>query len=415
MCLNLKFIHLPINIIVSGKPGEVYLQEMNSDLNHDNSFVDTSAVPDDVFTRIDNDFYSVVKLLAGVVVSNILQIQMINSARKLLNIPDVFAFFQVESEETDAIKAECCFQSKTGRYVVKSGIQSDLSNLIMLLKQKLKNEQEQLLNENNDIQYRYITDEFLDKHPLLKSLIKWYQQNDSGVNHKENAFLTSFVDNSVYNLTQSSNHYRYTESIKKFAICLYILGGKQCYEFIRLNLPGTIPNMTTVVDLINKSDMALTEADFKFESLQQYSSGFAFCSEDTTGVIRKVEYDSSTNSFIGFATPIIDGIPSAQCYRANTFDDLETFYNTKESAKLLNVHMIQSISTENDPTNFPKPFMLSAYGVNNKFTAMDILRRWMYIFENCLDKGVRVIGFSTGKLCLFCVFLKIFSIVNRCG
>jgi hypothetical protein len=161
--------------------------------------------------------------------------------------------------------------------------------------------------------------------------------------------------------------------------------------------------------------MALTEAEFKFESLQQYSSGFAFCSEDTTGVIRKLEYDSPTNSFIGFATPIIDGIPLAQHYRADTFDDLEMFYNTKETAKLLNVHMLQGISTENDPTNFPKPFLLSAYGVNNKFTSMDILRRWMYIFENCLDKGVRVIGFSTGTFYLFYVFLKCFSFVNRCG
>ncbi|CAF4757347.1 unnamed protein product, partial [Rotaria magnacalcarata] len=54
-----------------------------------------------------------------------------------------------------------------------------------------------------------------------------------------------------------------------------------------------------------------------------------------------------------------------------------------------------SISTEDDPTNFPKPFLLSAYGVDNTFTAIDILRRWMYIFESCLDKGVRIVGFST--------------------
>ncbi|CAF2091322.1 unnamed protein product [Rotaria magnacalcarata] len=57
--------------------------------------------------------------------------------------------------------------------------------------------------------------------------------------------------------------------------------------------------------------------------------------------------------------------------------------------------MFQSILTEDGPTNFPKPFLLSAYGVDNTFTAIDILRRWMYIFESCLDKGVRIVGFST--------------------
>jgi hypothetical protein len=58
----------------------------------------------------------------------------------------------------------------------------------------------------------------------------------------------------------------------------------------------------------------------------------------------------------------------------------KNFYNTNETTGLLNVHMPQSISTENDPTNFPNPFLLSAYGVNNKFTSINILRRWIYIW-----------------------------------
>jgi hypothetical protein len=160
--------------------------------------------------------------------------------------------------------------------------------------------------------------------------------------------------------------------------------------------------------------MALTEAEFRFESLQQFHSGFAFCSEDTTGVIRKVEYDSSTNSFIGFSTLLADGVPIRQPYQTDSFEDLKMIYNTNETAGLLNVHMLQSLSAENDPTNFPKPFLLSTYDVNNKFTSIDILHRWIYIFENCLNKGVRIIGFSTGSFYLFCVFQKYFSVVNRC-
>ncbi|CAF3347145.1 unnamed protein product [Rotaria sp. Silwood2] len=362
-------------------------------LDKESSLIDTSVLPSDIFTRVDNDFYSIVKVLAGDSVFNILRIQLINSARKLLCSPDVFAFFQLESEETDKIKAESCFKSKTGQYVVKPGIQTSLLYLIKLLKQKFK--EESALNENNETRDKYISNEFIDKHPLLKSLIKWYQQNDSEDYNNANKFLTMFIDNVVFNLTQSSNNFRYTESIKKFAICLYILGGKQCYEFVRLNMPGSVPHLSTLGDLINKSNMTLTEAEFKFDSLQKFKSGFGFCSEDTTGVIPKVEYDSSTNSFIGFTTPNIDGIPLMKHYQADTFDDFKTIYNTNETAPLLNIHMFQSISTEDDPRNFPKPILLSAYGVDNKFTALDILRRWIYIFERCLDKDVRIIGFST--------------------
>ncbi|CAF1534009.1 unnamed protein product, partial [Adineta steineri] len=367
---------------------------MNSQ-NNDNSTIDTSVLPNDIFTRVGDDFFSIVQLLAGDAVRDILQIQLINSATKLLNIENVFAFFQIESDETDIIKAESCFKSKTGEYIVKPGIQTNLSNFVKLLKHKLIEEQ-LIQNENNETQQKYITDDFINKHPLLKSLIKYYQENDSNNNNNnKNGFLISFIDNLLFNLTRSSNHFRYTESIKNFAVCLYILGGKQAYNFIRLNLFGSIPNLPMICDLINKSDMRLTEAEFRFESLQQFQSHFGFCSEDTTGVIRKAEYDVATNSFIGFATPIINGVPVPKYYQPHTFNDFKTIFNTNEVAPLLNVHVFQSVPTEDNAINIPKPFVLSAYGVNNKFSTMDILRRWIYIFESCLDKGVRVIGFST--------------------
>ncbi|CAF1527951.1 unnamed protein product, partial [Rotaria sp. Silwood1] len=91
-------------------------------------------------------------------------------------------------------------------------------------------------------------------------------------------------------------------------------------------MPGNIPHLSTLDGLINKSNMTLTEAEFKFDSLQKFQSGFGFCSEDTTGVIPKVEYDSSTNSFIGFTTPIVDGIPLMKHYQADTFDDFKIIY-----------------------------------------------------------------------------------------
>jgi len=373
---------------------------MNLSPQDDDLLINKFDLPDDIFTRIDDEFYSFVKLVAGDCIFNILRIQLINSATKLLNTADVFGFFQVESTETDDLKAACCLKSKTGQYIIKPGIQTDLKILVTLLKQKLQQQQQQklVLHENKQTDENFISIDFINKYPLLKSLIKWYKQNDMGDNDKPTEFLTSFIDNLVHNLTQSSNNYRYTDKVKNFAICLYILGGKQSYEFVRLNLPGSLPNLTTVNDLINQSNITLTEAEFRFDSLQQFRTGYGFCSEDATGVIRKVEYDSATNSFIGFTTPVNDGVPLIKHFQADKFEDLKMIYDTNEPARLLNVHMFQSISTENSTAAFPKPLILSAYGICNKFTAIDVLRRWLYIFENCFEKGIRVIGFSTGKL-----------------
>ena len=359
--------------------------------------LDVTVLPKDIFERIDHKFYDVVKSIAGDSLAKILKIQLINSVGKLLNTPDVFAFFQYDSEETDTIKVESCFKSKTGQFIVKPGIQRSLSYFINLLNKALKQKQEPASNEKTESYSTYITDEFLDKHPLLKLLIKWYRLNDLNYVKQTNRFLGSFIDNLINNYTQSSYNFRHSESIKSFAMCLYVLGGKQTYGFIRLNFYGSILNLTTLGGLIKNSDSAISEVEFKFGTLRQCHSQFGFCSEDTTGIIRKVEYNSKTNSFVGFATPIDHGIPLPKFYQADAFNELKRIYETNEIASLLNVHMFQSIPTEDNAPRTPRPLLLSAYGVDNNITPINVLNRWMYIFQQCLDQNVRIIGFSTGK------------------
>ncbi|CAF1479136.1 unnamed protein product [Didymodactylos carnosus] len=41
------------------------------------------------------------------------------------------------------------------------------------------------------------------------------------------------------------------------------------------------------------------------------------------------------------------------------------------------------------------PVILAAYGTDSKFTAIDIFRRWIHIYEQCSAKQIRIIGFST--------------------
>ncbi|CAF2042308.1 unnamed protein product, partial [Rotaria magnacalcarata] len=130
---------------------------------------------------------------------------------------------------------------------------------------------------------------------------------------------------------------RYDDKLKSFAICLYILGGKTTYEFVWLNLPGSLPNLTTIHSLIQNNDDNVTEGKFRFNKMAKYLNSFgvqhAYCAED-------------------------------------------------------------SIPPPNQ-TVVPPSFVLAGYGTSSKYTSLDILRRWLFIHKNSIEQNVRILGFST--------------------
>ncbi|CAF4892834.1 unnamed protein product [Rotaria sp. Silwood1] len=244
--------------------------------------------------------------------------------------------------------------------------------------------------------------DFINKHPLLQKLITWYQQvgTENKDNENKHGFLKHFIDTIANNFTKSSNNLPYSDTIKNFALSLYILGGKLTYEFIRLNLPGSLPSLTMLNTLISNLNSKISEAEFRFDQLQKhfddYNVQYAFGSEDTTGIIKKIKYDSTTNTFNGFPTPPDHGVPIKEYYQTNSFDTLKLGFNSIDKSSLLNVHMIQPVQSINQSI-IPSPFLLSAYGIDNTATANDILQRWWYIFNQCLQRNIRIIGFSTGE------------------
>ena len=63
-----------------------------------------------------------------------------------------------------------------------------------------------------------------------------------------------------------------------------------------------------------------------------------------------------------------------------------------DKSTLLNVHMVQPIMSIDKSS---APFLLSTYGTNSKYTSLDIIRRWIWIFDQCREKDIRILGFST--------------------
>ncbi len=115
-----------------------------------------------------------------------------------------------------------------------------------------------------------------------------------------------------------------------------------------------------------------------------------------TGVVRRIKYDTHTNSFIGFSTPLSGGIPSPCHFKTDSISELKLWMDKNEKAPLLNIHCVQAIPPPNQ-TVAPPSFVLVGYGTSSKYTSLDILRRWLFIHKNSVKQHVRILGFSTGK------------------
>ncbi|CAF4647106.1 unnamed protein product, partial [Didymodactylos carnosus] len=171
-----------------------------------------------------DEFYKFIQSVVGEPLHDILKIQLIDSTQSFLDTKDIFEICKYDSPDLFEIKTKSCFKIN-GEYVVKVGIKNSLTYLTALLKKN----QEELINNNNN-SHRQISYELLNKNPLLRSLINWYEENENtNLNNNSDSkqsFLSSFIDNITNNLSRSKRNYQYNESVKRFALLLYILGGK---------------------------------------------------------------------------------------------------------------------------------------------------------------------------------------------
>ncbi|CAF4531642.1 unnamed protein product, partial [Rotaria socialis] len=140
----------------------------------------------------------------------------------------------------------------------------------------------------------------------------------------------------------------------------------------------------------------IEEGIFRYNILQnhQKSVGYdiAVCSEDANAVIKKVSYNSTTNKFSGFPISLKHGIPCSRQFETDSFDELKSCFENKDKTYYLNVHMVKPLIASNP---YSSPLLLVAYGINNNFKAIDVLNRWIWMFENARQSNVRIVAFAT--------------------
>ena len=93
-----------------------------------------------------------------------------------------------------------------------------------------------------------------------------------------------------------------------------------------------------------------------------------------TGVIKKIKYCASTNSFVGFATKFSNAIPIPEYYKTDSYEQLKVWFANVKKSNLLNIYMFQPLPSPGKLTS-ASPFLISAFGVDGTTSSIDIIYR----------------------------------------
>jgi len=366
-----------------------------------------SSTPQNILDLQGADFFAYVGRHCGADIVKYFELLGVRSVYSLMKIDDIFSPLQEDYLELADIKKKLTFSRPDGTCIIKVGVQHDINILFENLQANNKNMTTDLTIENDII----LPSEVIQKYPFLKRLINFFVTSFNNIHSTDEPFLHHFLENLFSNLPLVKSRYRYNELIINFALCLYILSGRNAYDFLRLNMHGALPNITTIQTKLANEGFHALEGEFRYDDMIKYlnkiDSKFAFCAEDCTSAVRKVSYDVQSNSFVGFTIPLDEnGMPRTKYFKTNSFDELKSWFQEEDISHLINLHMIQPLCNNNQKIS---PFALAAYGTNGKYTCFDVLRHWYAIFEESLNRGVRILGYSTDADAKYLLAMKLVS------
>ncbi|CAF3836629.1 unnamed protein product [Rotaria sp. Silwood1] len=236
------------------------------------------VLPDSVLALEGEKFFDLVNQTCGEVVKELMEVLSINTVYKLLLVEnDILSIFEKKYKELENITQKACLHLNDGTIMLKPGLRLDFDRFMQAL---------HAVNNQSQEQAASLSDVFFSS---FQKLIESFQLNENDDSKNTYSFLINFVENIFKNLTRNKNNYRYSGAVQHFAQSLYILGGRNVYEFVRINLPGAIPAIPTLEDSLGKAGAQIEEGVFRYDMLSdhQKSGGYpiAICSEDCTRVI----------------------------------------------------------------------------------------------------------------------------------
>jgi hypothetical protein len=239
-------------------------------------------LPYNVFTLIEEDFFDLVKTHCGDLVAKLLRIQAISSAEILLTIENVFAIFEHDAAVLDELRPNMGVTNRDGKFVVKPGILLRFDAFRRSLSSRLPANQPSSLTSDD----LTIPADLLQRFPSIRTLIDLLQASPSSSTDSNFPFLSVFLKNLLQNIDRSNSRYRFDDLINQFAFALFVIAGRNAYEFIRINLPACVPSITSLRTYMKSSKRQMVEGQFYYDDICQHlneqNSNFVYVAEDST-------------------------------------------------------------------------------------------------------------------------------------
>ena len=99
--------------------------------------------------------------------------------------------------------------------------------------------------------------------------------------------------------------------------------------------------------------------------------------------------------FVGFKPPLKNGLPSINQFRTNNYHELEKWFQNVDRSTLVNATLIEPLLTNVDALFHSRPYIISAFGTDNKYSAIDVLRKWIHVYNELKKRDINVVGFSS--------------------
>ncbi|KAK3911470.1 30S ribosomal protein S4E [Frankliniella fusca] len=194
---------------------------------------------------------------------------------------------------------------------------------------------------------------------------------------------------------KSSSGERYEEDVKLFSLYLFIVGGRGLYEFLRANLPKSLPCISTLERALKESSKPIIEGVFRFQELKEFLVANNLplkvsISEDGTRIQERFCYDPYTNCIVGPVLPLAhNGVPLTNTFPATSAAMIANHFKNGKVAGTGYAFMAQPLK-DGAPT-----FCLCLFGTDNKFNKDQVYKRWTFIYEELKKIDIEVVSFSS--------------------
>lgn len=94
--------------------------------------------------------------------------------------------------------------------------------------------------------------------------------------------------------------------------------------------------------------------------------------EDATALVKKIEYEPSSDSVVGFSSKLGDnGLPEPNSFPATSIKIVKGYFDTFWEDQAHSIHSLVAVPLAKNMT----PYVLCVFGTSNRYTAEPCLKR----------------------------------------